>query len=81
MLVVDQTYRYREFGIGYGPWETLCRVRIFQPHPESTVVIVSDSSLLTGTSVANFSQSLATLIVNHFSLNPSLVLWIEQPSD
>jgi hypothetical protein len=40
-------------------------------------VLVSDSSLSTGTSIANFSQSLATLIVNHFGLNPALVIWIE----
>ena len=37
MLLVDQTYHYQELGMGYGPWESHCRVRIFQPHPESTI--------------------------------------------
>lgn len=78
VLVVDQVYRYQEFGIGYDHWETHCRVRIFQPHPEATVVIVSDSGFNTGTSVTNFSQFLATLIINRFGLNPSLLIWIEQ---
>lgn len=77
MLLVDQSYRYQEFGMGYGPWENHCRIRIFQPHPKSTVVVVSDIRLDTGTSVTNFSQSLATLIVKSFGLNPTLVIWIE----
>lgn len=80
-VLVDQTFTWKGFGNGFGKWDSCCRIRIFQPHPEQQVVVVSDLGSNTGTSVTNCADGLATLVVGDFDLDPVLVLWIEHYPD
>lgn len=77
LLAVDEIYTWTGFGNGFGKWDSRCRIRIFRPHPEQIVVIASDLGEDSGTSITNCADSLATLIVRDFCLDPDLLLWIE----
>lgn len=75
--LVDENYTWKGFGNGVGKWDSCCRIRIFHPHPEQQVAIASDLGQDTATSITNCADSLATLIVRDFTLDPILLLWIE----
>lgn len=75
--LVDQDYIWKGFGNGLGNWDSRCRIRIFQPHPEQQVVIASDLGIDASTSITSCADGLATLVVEDFDLDPVLVLWIE----
>lgn len=75
--LIDETYTWTGFGNGLGKWDSRCRIRIFRPHPEQIIVIASDLGEDSGTSITNCAEGLATLVVRDFSLDPTLLLWIE----
>lgn len=61
-----------------GNWESSCRLRIFRPHPEQTVVIVSDLGKDTGTSITNSLPTLAKLVIEQYAISFPTLVWIEQ---
>lgn len=77
MLTTDRTDYWRGFGDGFGNWESHCRLRIFRPHPEAIVVVVSDQGGDTGTSITNCASQLATRVVKEFELDLARLTWIE----
>jgi hypothetical protein len=79
--LIDQTYYWQGHGNGVGLWQSKCRLRIFQPHPESTIVLVSDLGADCGTSITDCADHLASLIVTEFRLDPEALTWIEHLPD
>ena len=80
-LITDQTFHWKGFGNGFGSWESRCRLRIVEPPSGSTVVVVSDQGMDTGTFITNCAASLATLVVQQFQLDPEDLIWIEHYPD
>jgi hypothetical protein len=80
-VLIDQTYHWQGFGNGVGTWLSQCRIRVFQPHPEHTVVIASDLGGDNGTSITNCADHLASLVVQEFQLDPAALTWIEHLPD
>lgn len=81
-LTIDQEYRWKGFGDGMGQWLSKCRLRILKPHPEQSIVIVSDLGRDTGTSITNCAEILATRIVQEYELDPACLMWVEHyPGD
>lgn len=74
---VDQIYYWKGFGDGLGQWESYCRLRIWQPHPEQTIVMLSDEGLDSGTSITNCVEYIAPKIAAEFELDPQTTDWIE----
>lgn len=52
-----------------------CQVRVFCPHPEMTVVILSDSG--EGGSITNSIEYILLPLARQFKVNPHLATWIE----
>jgi len=47
--------------------------RIFQPHPEQTIVIVSNAGGDSGTTITNCAEYLASQIVKEFAIDPAAI--------
>ena len=73
-LVIDQEYHWEGFGDGIGQWLSKCRLRIFRPHPEQAIVLVSDLGRDTGTSITNCAEILATRIVQEHELDSACLM-------
>ncbi|MDX2244719.1 MAG: hypothetical protein NW224_28935 [Leptolyngbyaceae cyanobacterium bins.302] len=80
MKTVDQLYSCHVPGQVFGIWNIQCRVRIYYPHPEVQTVVITNIMLTSGWFVPCKAESLATLIVEKFDLNPDLVVWVEHYS-
>ncbi|WP_413174039.1 hypothetical protein [Anabaena azotica] len=53
------------------------QLRIYLPYPQIQIVIFSKMRAKTGSLTIPEVQSLATLVVKEFRLNPNFVVWIE----
>lgn len=76
-MKVDQVFSWTGGCDGRGRWQSQCWLRIYHPHPEATVVIVSDIPNA-GTSITNAAARLAKLVVKEFRISPKEMVWIEQ---
>ncbi|MGG6263241.1 hypothetical protein [Leptolyngbya sp. AN10] len=74
---IDTTFTWKGNG-QCGNWKSYCRLRIFRPHPEQTVVIVSAIKGDTGTSITNSAPKLAELVCQQYGIAPATLMWIEQ---
>jgi hypothetical protein len=74
--MIDTRFRWRGFGNGFGTWESLCRLRIYET-PEQAVVIATELPENTGTSITNAVESLAMMVVEQYELRPHTLVWIE----
>ena len=74
--MIDTLFRWRGFGNGFGAWESLCRLRIYET-PEQAVVIATELPENTGTSITNAAEYLATMVVEQYELRPHTLVWIE----
>lgn len=74
---VDERYCWKGFGDGLGQWNSYCRLRIWQPHPEQAIVMLSDEGVDSGTSITNCVEYIAPQIVAAFELDPHITDWIE----
>ncbi len=76
MNQIDTKFQYA--GIGSCP--SHCRLRVFK-HDGGVVVIMTETSDNTGTSVTNAIEDVATLVCERFSLNPLQTVFIEHYPD
>jgi hypothetical protein len=60
---------------GFGGCKSQCQVDVIQDNGK-TIVVFTDIGV--GTSVTNFSEFLATEMINKLSLNPDETLWAER---
>ncbi len=74
--IIDQIYVWQGFGDGMGGWRSSCRLRIFAPHPEQSVVVFADDPENDGTSIPNCVEHLMRRVVREFRLNPLETLWV-----
>lgn len=74
--IVDRKYIWRGFANGTGDWESFCRLRIYQPHPEQIVVVLSDDPESEGTSIANCAEYLLPKIAREFGLDSKISAWV-----
>lgn len=75
--LIDRTFTWQGTNHRWKQQLLWCRVRIFRPHPEVQVVIVSEPQSSTGFSISVYAELLATAITAQFDLDPTLLLWIE----
>jgi hypothetical protein len=59
MLITDQLYYWQGNGNRLSHWQSYCRSRIFHLRPEHTIVVASDPSSNSGTSILNCTKQLA----------------------
>jgi hypothetical protein len=74
----NRVLRYRAF-----PGQSFvssCRVRIYNTAPRA-VVIISELPENDGTSVTNAAQTIATLVVQQYRLDPAQTIWVEHYPD
>lgn len=70
MKTIDQNFYWSVLG----HWDNQCRVRIFTPHPEQTIIVLTD----TGTSTLRDAvPQILPEIVQDYRLDPELLRWIE----
>ncbi len=74
--LIDQEYVWHGFANGMGSWESSCRLRIFHPHPEQIVVVLSDDPKSEGTLIANCAEHLLPKIAREFGLDPKISVWV-----
>ncbi len=74
-IKMDQGYSWRGLGDGSGRTPSSCRVRVFQPHPEQTVVVLSDMGI--GASITNSIEYILLPIAQKFGVDAVTTLWIE----
>jgi hypothetical protein len=80
---VDRILHYKAY-----PWQgftSACRVRIFLAQPTlpelHSGVIVTELPENSGTSVTNAAETIATLVVRQYGLDPAHTVWVEHYPD
>jgi hypothetical protein len=80
--IIDQIYNWQGFANGVGNWESSCRLRIFQPHPEQVVVVLTDDLDSEGTSITNCVEYLLPKLAKEFNVKPEIAIWVHyQPQN
>ncbi|MBW4465606.1 MAG: hypothetical protein KME07_09225 [Pegethrix bostrychoides GSE-TBD4-15B] len=72
--LVDRNYRWDGFGGVYSIHPSQCRLRIYQPHPEQTVVVFSSLDPLNP--VKDCIEPLIEKVLAEFTLDPSITSWV-----
>ncbi len=79
MPSIDTTY-YWKGKEGLGSWDSRCRLRIFSPHPEQIVVLLSQQEFYSETTIEESIDDIAPAVVEKFGLNVDLLTWIVEYS-
>lgn len=77
MKIVDQHYSYSVSSFWFGRWSLQCRLRVFQPHPEVELVMLTDLSSLLRWLIPNLLENMVNQVVQDFHLNPARLIWVE----
>lgn len=80
MKVIDEIFKWKGFGNGFGQWDSWCRIRVYQ-QPELTIAIATDCGTDSGTSITNCVEFLVPLVAQKYGLNLYQTIWIEHYPD
>lgn len=79
MKTHDDLFEWQGFGNGFGKWESMCRIRVYE-HEERQIIVATELPENTGTSITNAAENLAILVINKYELDLKRVVWIEHYS-
>jgi hypothetical protein len=71
MKTIDQNFYWSVLG----HWENQCRVQIFAPHPEQTIIVLTDTGNL---KLRDAVPQILPVILQDYDLDPTISSWIEQ---
>ncbi len=72
----DRIYEWKGFGDGFGKWDSKCRIRIYE-NDDAQIVVATELSDNTGTSITNCCEIIAGKILADFGLDFRKFVWIE----
>jgi hypothetical protein len=77
MKIVDQTYSCPVSSFIFGCRRLQCRLRIFQPHPEVRLVMLTDIRFRIRWLMPGLIEQMANQVVQRFQLDPAHLIWVE----
>lgn len=77
MKLIDQFYSCRISGPMFGSWSLQCRLRVFQPHPEVQIVMLTDLKLKLRWLIPSLAEALVDRVAQEFDLDPARLIWVE----